>query len=135
MVPITFCTPWDGCTLGGCQPERCVTDDNPRSCTDLGNEIRRLIDAVTPALAEAGALTDILTTVSDPTIEVISGAGDMAIALFLGMRALEHDLDTLETRHPDEPADLTVRRTITAMDHAREQLVGALLANAARHIA
>lgn len=134
LVPITFCTPPNGCPLTGSNRHGDVTDTNPRSCNCLTAEVAQLIDVVPDALAEAAAIIDIFTT-EDPTLEIIEAASDLAVALFLGRRALQDGLDTLQRRHPDRPAYFIGARIAADMEHARRGLVHALLDEAQRLIA
>ncbi len=134
-VPITFCTQPDPNALTGCSPSGCVTDENPRSCESLTNEVSQLIDVVYDALAEAAALADIMNSDQDPTLEIIEGAGTMALALGLGRRALQEGLDELQRRHPDRPAYFAGARMVADMERARCRLVDALLDEARRLIA
>lgn len=134
MVPITFCTRSDGRACAVREPDGRVTDANPRSCESLTLEVSQLIDVVHDALAESCAMTDIMST-QDPTPEIIEAAANMAVALFLGRRALLEGLGELQRRHPDRPAFFLGAQLAAEMETARLGLVHALVDVAERLIA
>lgn len=134
MAPYSFCTHLAECSRHGCSSTGCVADENPRTCDDLLGEIDALIGAAHPALAEASALCDIISS-EEPTTEVCDGADDLAVALFLGRRALDSAIRAVTQRPIQMPALFTGIRTVAELDAACRTLVEALLDELARRVA
>jgi hypothetical protein len=134
LDPNSFCTQLTDCSRFGCSSTRCVTDENPRTCSDLLVEINALIDAAEDALTEACALTDIIHH-EEPTLEVRSAADDHAVTLFLGRRALDSAIHTLSQRPVRMPVLLTGIRTVIELDTACRALVDSLVDEIRRRVA